>query len=125
MTTRDWKPYTVRRQKIDPNEISVTLSRDAELAMSLAAYNALRCPASIALFYDESDGLIGVVATDSRSQNAIALRNRNKGKQRKASLGHFLTTFGIPRPENTITFPKPTLDPDGTLVLNYREAMAG
>ena len=68
-------------------------------------------------------GLIGIAAADSGSERAVALRSRKGGGQRKASLLHFFSTFGIRRPKSTIRFEDPTFDPDGTLVLDYRRAL--
>ena len=122
MTTRNWKPLTNVQTKYDPNELRLSLQRNGELAMSLAAFHALRSPAAIAMFYDETAGLIGIKPADPGSSSAIPLRKRERGQQRKASVRQFLTTFGLPKPASVIRFPKPTFDPDGTLVLNYREA---
>ena len=124
MSSRNWKPFVTKRHKFDPDEIRVKLGSDGDLAISLGAFNALRSPAAIALFYDPTDGLIGVAPADSSAPNAVPVRKRGgRAQLRRAGIREFLTSFGIPRPAMTIAFRKPTFDPDGTLVLNYREAM--
>jgi hypothetical protein len=123
MTNRNWKPFISKRAKCDPSEMRLSLSADAELAMSLAAFHALRSPAAIKLFYDEPAGLIGIVPAEPDTPNTVRVRKRQRGTQRIATLGEFCTSFGIPRPKTTIRFPKPAFDPDGTLVLNYRRAV--
>ena len=123
MITPNWTPLKRTIPVYDTAKPRFSMNTMGILAFNVAAYNALRSPAAVEMFYDESNGLIGITAADPDAPNALPVRKRSAGHQRTVTLMHFCTRFNIPRPKSTLTFPAPTFAPDGVLVLNYRAAL--
>ncbi|MEP6945696.1 MAG: hypothetical protein ABJA02_07245, partial [Acidobacteriota bacterium] len=84
---------------------------------------ALQRPAAVEIFYDECEGLIGLVPAHIEAPDACAVRDRAKGGAKWISMKRFCTRFNL-KTDRTIFFRNPAFDPDGTLVLNYRQATA-
>lgn len=125
MTTPNWTPMIRTIPTYDRGQIRFSLNTMGILTLNQAAFHALRSPAAVEMFYDEANGLIGVAPADPGSPNAHPVRNRSAGNQRTVTLMHFCTRFNIPRPKRTITFPTPTFDPNGVMILKYRAALGG
>ena len=123
MTNRNWKPFIRTRQNYSPDELRLSLRPDGRIAISRAAFHAMRSPAAVAMFYDAAAGLIGMTPVEPTSPNALPVRKNSQGQQRHVTVEHFCTTFGLAIPKRSTAFPNPTFDPDGTLVLNYRAAV--
>lgn len=123
MTIRKWTPLTRTRPIYDPDRIRITMNTDAKLLLNKSAFHALRSPSAVSLFMEEEAGLIGVAAVEPGTPNSLPVRKRPHCNQRAVSMRHFCTRFGLQIPKRGIHFDKPTFDPDGTLILDYRQAV--
>jgi hypothetical protein len=122
MKTRNWTKLTRQGLRREPGQMRFTLNKEAVLSINHAAFLALRSPAALEMFYDEAEGLIGLVPTGFDAQDGCAIRNDGRGHGKYVTMKRFCTRFGI-TPDRTLFFRTPTFDPDGTLVLNYRQAL--
>ncbi|MEP6946150.1 MAG: hypothetical protein ABJA02_09560 [Acidobacteriota bacterium] len=123
MTTIEWTPLTRTIPIYDRKTMRFSLNTNGILTLNQTAFHALRSPAAVAMFYSEEAGMIGIAPADPGSPNAHPVRKRSAGYQRTVTLMHFCTRFGIPTPTRTLYFPNPTFDPNGVLILNYRDAV--
>ena len=123
MTIRNWTPLTRTTPTYDKDQMRITIAARARLLLNETAFNALRRPEAVAVFYDQPAELIGVVPVPIGTPNSLRVRRLRPGRTRAVSLLHFFSRFGLKKPDGSIVIPNPTFDPDGTMVLNYRKAL--
>ena len=105
----------------------VTLSKAKVFLLNRAAFECLGRPAAVELRFDRRTGTIGLAPTDAAAANAFPLKAKGDPLSRKydyhtINAAAFCTAFHIWL-KHTILFAEPTLDEEGTLLLEMSTAV--
>ena len=103
-----------------PRGLHVTLNRKGQFMIGAAAFAQMRRPERVILLYDRVERLIGIQPSNNRlATNSWPLVAQMKGAPRVLRAKLFCRHYDI-RVERTAAFNNPTINAEGTLVLDLR-----
>ena len=105
-------------------ELHITLNPKGYLLIGARAFEKFGRPEQAILLFDQTNSLIGIQPTNRHAPNAYPLVKENKtkkGNYRIIRAHRFCRHYAI-RVERTVAFVEPTVDPDGVLVLDLKNA---
>ena len=102
-------------------ELFVTMNPKGDIGMSRFTHEAMEGPERYVLLYDTLNNTIGLKPAGPSSPNAFPAGRRGMHGGRVIHARRLCNEFGIRLPEN-VRFENPTIDQDGILLLDLRNA---
>ena len=101
------------------SELHVTINAKGEIMIGANAWARLNRPEHAVLLYDRVNCLIGIQAATGVAKGAFRLNGKPSENHRVIRANRFCRYYNI-QADRTLAFDTPTLDPDGTLVLDLK-----
>lgn len=111
-----WAEFQGSPNRVEKDELRVTLNARGTLLMNGKTYEAMNMPAAVQLLFDENNSIIGLRAADPRLHNAFPVKQKDKQTNRLVHASPFCKHHGI-RVLRTVLFNNVDMTNDGILKL--------